>query len=221
MTIKFISNLTTHSPSSKNTVALLVSLILLSIFFGFIGCASEIKTHPTSETSNEVSAYSEYPNKLNWFIPDGLRADPDIFTIFKWAKEGKLPNIKRMMDEGSYGYSIPTFPSHTPTNFAALLTGTYPITNGVADGPMRVEGQTLQKPAIGGFSSMVLDYIHNKRKKNTLSVVKNLVFPDMFIDHNSPENQYKEIGMDAESIEKNILSIIAPKDINLKVIENI
>jgi len=153
MTIKFISNLTTHSPSSKNTVALLVSLILLSIFFGFIGCASEIKTHPTSETSNEVSAYSEYPNKLNWFIPDGLRADPDIFTIFKWAKEGKLPNIKRMMDEGSYGYSIPTFPSHTPTNFAALLTGTYPITNGVADGPMRVEGQTLQKPAIGGFSS--------------------------------------------------------------------
>ena len=153
MTIKFISNLTTHSPSSKNTVALLVSLILLSIFFGFIGCASEIKTHPTSETSNEVSAYSEYPNKLNWFIPDGLRADPDIFTIFKWAKEGKLPNIKRMMDEGSYGYSTPTFPSHTPTNFAALLTGTYPITNGVADGPMRVEGQTLQKPAIGGFSS--------------------------------------------------------------------
>ena len=80
---------------------------------------------------------------------------------------------------------------------------------------------TIEEGSIGGFSSIVLDYIHNKRKKNTLSVVKNLVFPDMFIDHNSPENQYKEIGMDAESIEKNILSVIAPKDINLKAIENI
>lgn len=93
------------------------------------------------------------PTKLNWFIPDGVRAEPDLFKFFQWAKEGKLPNFKRLMDMGSYGYSIPVFPSHTPTNFAALLTGTYPIKNGIADGPMRVEGQTLQKPAIGGFSS--------------------------------------------------------------------
>ena len=80
---------------------------------------------------------------------------------------------------------------------------------------------TVEEGSIGGFSSIVLDYIHNKRKKNTLSVVKNLVFPDIFIDHDSSENQYKEIGMDAESIEKKILSIIVSKDINLKTIENI
>lgn len=91
--------------------------------------------------------------KLSWFIPDGLRADPELFNIFKWAQEGKLPNIKRMMDMGSYGYSIPVFPSHTPANFASLLTGMYPMSNGVPDGPMRVEGKTLQSPAIGGFSS--------------------------------------------------------------------
>ena len=36
--------------------------------------------------------------KIYWFIPDGLRADPDIFTIYKWAQEGKLPNIKKMME---------------------------------------------------------------------------------------------------------------------------
>lgn len=96
---------------------------------------------------------SQKPN-LYWFIPDGMRADPDLFNIFEWAEQGELPNIKKMMDQGSYGYSIPTFPSHTPTNFATLLTGTYPKTNGVADGPMHVEGRPLNKVAVGGFSSV-------------------------------------------------------------------
>jgi predicted AlkP superfamily phosphohydrolase/phosphomutase len=91
--------------------------------------------------------------KLYWFIPDGMRADPDIFNIFEWAKNGELPNIKRMMDNGAYGFSIPTFPSHTPTNFATLFTGSYPKTHGVADGPMHVEGKPLDKVAVGGFNS--------------------------------------------------------------------
>lgn len=92
--------------------------------------------------------------KLYWFIPDGLRAEPDIFTIYKWAEEGKLPNIKKMMDNGAYGYSIPVFPSHTPTNFATLLTGTYPIVHGINDGQMHVEGYPLDKPSTPGFSSV-------------------------------------------------------------------
>jgi len=90
---------------------------------------------------------------LYWFIPDGVRAEPDLFTVFQWAKEGKLPNIKKLMEMGSYGYSYPNFPSHTPTNFAALLTGSYPEINGVDDGPMRAIGKPLDKVAIGGFSS--------------------------------------------------------------------
>lgn len=94
------------------------------------------------------------PYKLYWFIPDGVRAEPDLFTVFTWAKEGKLPNIKKLMDMGSYGYSYPNFPSHTPTNFAALLTGSYPEVNGVDDGPMRAIGKPLDKVAIGGFSSV-------------------------------------------------------------------
>lgn len=91
--------------------------------------------------------------KLYWFIPDGVRAEPDLFTVFEWAKQGKLPNIKKLMDMGSYGYSYPNFPSHTPTNFAALLTGSYPEVNGVDDGPMRAIGKPLDKVAVGGFSS--------------------------------------------------------------------
>ena len=91
--------------------------------------------------------------KLYWFIPDGTRADPKLFTVFQWAKEGKLPHIKKMMEEGVYGYSLPDFPSHTPTNFASLFTGTSPRLHGIADGPMHTEGHLLNRPSVAGFSS--------------------------------------------------------------------
>lgn len=91
--------------------------------------------------------------KLYWFIPDGMRAETDLFTVFKWADDGLLPNIKKLKDNGSYGYSYPNFPSHTPTNFAALLTGTYPEVNGVDDGPMRAVGYPLDAVAVPGFRS--------------------------------------------------------------------
>ena len=91
--------------------------------------------------------------RLYWLIPDGLRADEKVYDVFRWAQEGKLPNIKKMMDQGSWGYSIPAFPSHTPTNFATLTTGSYPETHGIADGSMRVEGFPLSRPSVNGFSS--------------------------------------------------------------------
>ncbi len=98
--------------------------------------------------------FAEKATKLYWFIPDGMRAEENLFTVYKWAKAGKLPNIKTMMENGSYGYSIPDFPSHTPVNFASLLTGAHPNVHGIADGPMRIEGKTLEKPSVGGFSSV-------------------------------------------------------------------
>ncbi|MBI4584998.1 MAG: alkaline phosphatase family protein [Planctomycetes bacterium] len=91
--------------------------------------------------------------KLYWFIPDGMRADPELFNIYKWAEEGKLPNIKKMMERGSYGYGRPVFPSHTPANFATLFTGSYPVVHGVNDGPMHTEGSPLDRVSVGGFSS--------------------------------------------------------------------
>lgn len=91
--------------------------------------------------------------KLYWFIPDGMRAEPDLFNIYAWAKEGKLPNIKKLMERGTYGYSYPNFPSHTPTNFATLLTGSMPEVHGVDDGPMREIGKPLNAVAVPGFRS--------------------------------------------------------------------
>ncbi len=93
------------------------------------------------------------PVKLYWFIPDGMRAEPELFNIYAWAKEGKLPNIKKLMDRGTYGFSYPNFPSHTPTNFATLLTGSMPEVHGVDDGPMREIGKPLDAVAVPGFRS--------------------------------------------------------------------
>ena len=123
------------------------------------------------------SVSRENAGKLYWFIPDGVRAEPDLFTIYEWARQGKLPNIKKMMDNGAYGYCVPVFPSHTPVNFASLLTGSYPKTHGVADGPMHIEGRPLDKVSIGGFSSVAkkvppiwVDLEKNNKKVVLLSI---------------------------------------------------
>jgi predicted AlkP superfamily phosphohydrolase/phosphomutase len=122
----------------KSIIVVFVITVVLALFFG----------------KSVVNKFSPSSNlKLYWFIPDGMRAEPDLFTVYKWADEGKLPNIKKLMQSGSYGYSFPNFPSHTPTNFAALLTGSYPEVNGVDDGPMRAVGKPLDSVAVPGFRS--------------------------------------------------------------------
>ena len=68
---------------------------------------------------------------------------------------------------------------------------------------------TIEEGSIGGFSSAVLNYVHNKKKTHTSSIIKNIIFPDKFIDHNTLVNQYKEIGMDSESISNKILSLFS------------
>ncbi len=117
------------------------------ILFLFLALITSGLVAQTTDNSTKAA-------KLYWFIPDGVRAEPDVFTFFKWAQEGKLPNIKKMMDNGSYGYSIPVFPTHTPVNFATLLTGSYPKTHGIADGPMHIEGYELNTISAGGFRSV-------------------------------------------------------------------
>ena len=56
---------------------------------------------------------------------------------------------------------------------------------------------TIEDGSSGGFSASVLNYIHNKRIKITSTKVNNIFFPDKFVDHQSPDDQYSEIGMDA------------------------
>lgn len=124
----------------------LLVIIIASFAFG-ISISVLVRRHatPTQTIANW---------KLYWFVPDGLRADPSVFNVFDWAEKGLLPNIKKMMEQGSYGYSIPVFPSHTPINFATLFTGTKPARHGVADGPIHVHDYPLAIIPRSGFSSI-------------------------------------------------------------------
>ena len=75
---------------------------------------------------------------------------------------------------------------------------------------------TIEEGSIGGFSSHVLNYIHNIRRKKTFATVKNIFFPDRFVNHMKPEEQYKEIEMDCNSIIKKISSLYDDKIIDMK-----
>lgn len=80
---------------------------------------------------------------------------------------------------------------------------------------------TIEEGSIGGFSSIVLDYIHNKRNKKTKSTVNNIIFPDFFVNHDTPDNQYKSIGMDSESIEEKIFNYFQKGGIDFKKINTL
>ena len=93
-------------PIQGRRSGLALILLVIQFFAGNAGQSAE------AAASSEVNTVSRSP-KLYWFIPDGMRADPKIFDVFRWAKEGSLPNLKRMMEMGSYGYCRPAFPGHT------------------------------------------------------------------------------------------------------------
>tara|TARA_Y100000590_G_scaffold67022_1_gene72675 strand:- start:8167 stop:10095 length:1929 start_codon:yes stop_codon:yes gene_type:complete len=67
---------------------------------------------------------------------------------------------------------------------------------------------TIEEGSIGGFGSIVLNYIHNIRKKSTKAKIFNIFFPDKFIDHALPEEQYRSINMDYIGIEKKVYEIL-------------
>lgn len=56
-------------------------------------------------------------------------APPEL--LFKWAQEGKLPNISKFMSEGSWGDLKSTYPPESATAWTTFLTGTNPGKHGI------------------------------------------------------------------------------------------
>lgn len=53
--------------------------------------------------------------------------------IKKWAAEGKLPNLRALIDRGAFGVLKSTIPVHSPTAWASFITGLNPGNHGVYD----------------------------------------------------------------------------------------
>jgi len=49
----------------------------------------------------------------------------------RFIKEGLMPNIKRLMENGSYGYALPSMPTFTPPNWTTIATGADPSIHGI------------------------------------------------------------------------------------------
>jgi len=70
-------------------------------------------------------------------------ANPD--WIRRFANEGKLPNIKRLMTNGVFARLQSTFPTVTPPAWASLATGSWPGTHGYTGVAIHKPGEPFEK----------------------------------------------------------------------------
>ncbi|WP_293899265.1 1-deoxy-D-xylulose-5-phosphate synthase [Phenylobacterium sp.] len=59
---------------------------------------------------------------------------------------------------------------------------------------------TLEEGSIGGFGSQVLDYLANNDLMRAGLSVRTLMLPDAFQDHDDPQKQYSDAGLNAADI---------------------
>jgi len=59
---------------------------------------------------------------------------------------------------------------------------------------------TIEEGGVGGFASHVLQYLATTGMLDGGLKIRPMVLPDRFIDHNKPEIQYAEAGLDAKHI---------------------
>ncbi|MCL4370050.1 MAG: alkaline phosphatase family protein [Chloroflexi bacterium] len=71
---------------------------------------------------------------------------PIVPRLIKWAREGKLPTIKKFLDEGVFAPNcLAPFPTITPPNWTTLATGAWAGTHGITDFDFHVPGDPLDK----------------------------------------------------------------------------
>ena len=67
---------------------------------------------------------------------------------------------------------------------------------------------TIEEGSIGGFGSHVVNFLSKKGLIDTNLKFRSLIFPDVFIDQDTPENMYKIANLDSISIEEKVLDLL-------------
>ena len=71
---------------------------------------------------------------------------PIVSRFYKYAQEGRMPRIKRILDNGVWGANcLPPFPSITPPNWTTLATGATLATHKITCFNVHVPGDPLDK----------------------------------------------------------------------------
>src|SRR5512146_371608 len=64
--------------------------------------------------------------------------------LYKLIQEGKLPNLKKLMDEGVCApNALVPLPTITPPNWTCIATGAWPGTHGITDFDAHIPGTEL------------------------------------------------------------------------------
>lgn len=75
---------------------------------------------------------------------------------------------------------------------------------------------TIEEGAVGGFGSHVAQLLSDEGVFDTGLKFRSMVFPDTFIDHNSPAKMYEVAGMNAPEIEVKVLEVLGVASIGVK-----
>ncbi len=75
---------------------------------------------------------------------------------------------------------------------------------------------TIEEGSVGGFGSHVAQLLSDDGVFDNGLKFRSMVFPDTFIDHNSPAKMYEVAGMNAPEIEAKVLEVLGVASIGVK-----
>jgi 1-deoxy-D-xylulose-5-phosphate synthase len=67
---------------------------------------------------------------------------------------------------------------------------------------------TVEEGSVGGFGSFVLQYLAGEGLLDRGLKIRQMVLPDIFIDHDKPEKMYEKAGLDAAGIVATVLATL-------------
>jgi len=67
---------------------------------------------------------------------------------------------------------------------------------------------TIEEGSIGGFGSHVFQLVSDRGILDKGLKIRSMIFPDLFLDQDTPDNMYKKAGLDADSIEQKAIETL-------------
>ena len=76
---------------------------------------------------------------------------------------------------------------------------------------------TIEEGSVGGFGAMVLHSLSERGRLDHGLKIRTMTLPDIYIDQDTPQNMYKQAGLDADSIVEKVFEVIG-RDVSERAI---